>query len=155
MSPSRLLVCTKRTHVWQGRARQKTAPRDRPHCTTENSLRNTNSFPREFHYVYVIDYITHDMSHVNCPEIVFRYVVVLVQQYWRVLGRRFPNPAKQATHRHVSELPQAAVAERSWSLRNPFPNMHLRIRERESDGQARGGGSLPAKQTTCDANARW
>ena len=74
-SLSKLLACTKGTQAWQGRAKQKTAERDRPHYTTENSLHDTNSFSREFHYVYVIDYITQ----INCPpEKYFLYVMILV-----------------------------------------------------------------------------
>ena len=46
----------------------------RPHYTTENSLHNANLFPREFHYVYVVDYITQ----INSPEIIFLYVMILV-----------------------------------------------------------------------------
>ena len=40
----------------------------------KNSLHNTNEFPREFHDVYVINYITQ----MNSPEKTFLYVMIFV-----------------------------------------------------------------------------
>ena len=49
-----------------GNARfQKTAKREQPHYTTKIHYMTQNCFPRQFHYVYVVDYITQ----INSPEI--------------------------------------------------------------------------------------